>query len=161
MGLFDKEKIDFEIGSRIENEKFKDMTKTPAFFYDYDEAASTSHPHSLEEVLDCILLFLDNYSWNNNHIANDVFDQMITELKERKVEIKANYLAVFWSGGEYSWGSELFSGLDLLNDDLKYKDVEFKYDPEKITRIQVNWDFQYDPENGESFNIEYIEPEFP
>jgi hypothetical protein len=158
MGAFDNEEMEIEIGSRSDNEVMRGKTKTSAFFYEGEDSVIIAHPHSLEEVLEILILILEDHEWYGD---KDLYKQMICELKERNEEIKANYLYVNWSGGEACWGSELFDGLELLNDELKYKDMEFKYDSQKIKGIDFDWEFKYDPQNGENFNIKYSEDESP
>ena len=136
MGLFSNIDPYFAIGTYNSNDAFFDEddyaleTKTPAFFIFEDPCGDrwstvTRSPKSLDEVLTIIIEIMEHEF--NSGFDPDFFKQMKTELHQREREITDGYQKVIWR----------------LEDRDAYGDEERK------------WVFNYDPENGEKYVVEY------
>jgi hypothetical protein len=146
MGVFGDAESRFSIGSYINFEGWELLdydkeTKTPAFFvsetYNGDGWQTVGNtPQSLSEVLSNIISVMEDKSNGVGYYHSNLYEHMKEELRQREEEIINWYTKVKWS--------------------LEYTGEEFDPADEKK---ENKWEFYYDQENGEKYNIGYYEDE--
>ena len=146
MGVFGEALSRYSIGiyksnywNHGDNEsQFAGEIKTPAFFM-YEAPggegwdSTYKSPTTLDEVLPEIISIMDNYHNDPSYYDKDLYTQLKEELDHRIEEIKDGYMKISW----------------------KYEDHTNQIEPGG----ECKWEFTYDPENGEKYNVGYAEDE--
>lgn len=130
-GVFKSEELYFDVGMLSDPFVESSEIKSPVFSYWVNtEDGPTSHPESLDQVLETIIEVMDG-GGNLKLYDKKLYEQMKLELINRKKEIDSAYLLVKWVGEISLWGGEESEG-----------------DSSRA------WKFYYDPERGEKFTFE-------